>query len=66
MRVIAVITEPTVAKRILKCMGLPPRAPPLTPAPMFRSESTWFADPPTPTADELDFDQSPPDPWAAG
>ena len=31
MRVIAAITEPTVAKAILKCMGLPPRAPPLTP-----------------------------------
>ena len=32
MRVIAAITEPTVAKRILECMRLPPRAPPLTPA----------------------------------
>jgi hypothetical protein len=32
MRVIAAITELTIAKRILGCMGLPPRAPPLTPA----------------------------------
>jgi hypothetical protein len=35
MRVIAAMTEPTVAKAILKCMGLPPRAPPLTPARTF-------------------------------
>ena len=32
MRVIAAITEPKVAKRILECVGLPPRASPLEPA----------------------------------
>jgi hypothetical protein len=31
-RVIAAITEPAIAKRILECTGLPPRAPPLEPA----------------------------------
>lgn len=32
MRLIAAITEPDVARQILECLSLPPRAPPLTPA----------------------------------
>jgi len=60
MRVMAAITEPAVAQRILACMGLPPRAPPLVPAPSpaFASDS-WLAEPAA-----LDFDQTPPDDWS--
>jgi hypothetical protein len=32
MRLIAAITDPSVAQRILECLALPPRAPPLAPA----------------------------------
>jgi hypothetical protein len=60
MRVIAAITEPTVAKRIRECMGLPPRAPPLTPARAPGSAAdAWLEEP-------ADFDQSPPHDWAHG
>ena len=62
MRVLAAITEPTVAERILECMGLPPRAPPLTPAstPDFAA-GPWLAEPAG-----ADFDQTPPDDWDPG
>jgi hypothetical protein len=60
MRVIAAITEPTIAKRILKCMGLPPRAPPLTPA----GTSSLASDPWPEETDAAGFDQSPSDDWA--
>ena len=33
MRILAAINEPAVARRILECLGLPARAPPLAPAP---------------------------------
>ena len=62
MRVIAAITEPTVAKRILERMGLPPRAPPLTPA----CTSGFAADPWLEEPEAGDFDQSPPDDRALG
>ena len=55
MRMIAAITEPTIAKRILKCMGLPPRAPPLAPA----HSSGFAADPWLEVP--ADYDQSAPD-----
>jgi hypothetical protein len=62
MRVIAAITDPTVAKAILKCMGLPPRAPPLTPARAF-----GFASDPWPEETEAaGLDQSPPEDWDSG
>ncbi|MCP5068580.1 MAG: IS91 family transposase [bacterium] len=62
MRVIAAITEPVVARRILECMSLPPRAPPLEPA----RTSGFAADLwPEETGAE-GFDQSPPDDWAPG
>ncbi len=32
MRLLAAITDPGVARRILECLALPPRAPPLAPA----------------------------------
>ena len=61
MRVMAAITEPMVARRILECMGLPPRAPPLTPAttPSFAA-APWLEEP------AADFDQSPPADWKSG
>ena len=62
MRVIAAITEPTVAKRILESMGFPPRAPPLEPA----CTSGLAADPWLEEAEAADFDQSPPDDWDHG
>ena len=46
MRLLAAITNPVVARRILECLALPPRAPPLAPAPA-QSDSGF------------DFDQSP-------
>jgi hypothetical protein len=62
MRVIAAITESTIAKRILDCMGLPPKAPPLTPA----CTSGSVADPGPEEAEAAGFDQSPPDEWSEG
>jgi hypothetical protein len=60
--VIAAMTEPAVAKYILKCMGLPPRAPPLQPA-----RTSGFASGPwLEEAGAADFDQSPPDDCALG
>ncbi len=62
MRVMAAITEPTVARRILDCMGLPPGAPPRTPA-----RTSGFAS--GPWLEETvaaDFDQTPPENWVSG
>ena len=60
MRVIAAITDPAVAQRILACMGLPPRAPPLRPASVQGSAATARFEEPA-----EDFDQRPPDEWGA-
>jgi hypothetical protein len=59
MRVMAAITEPAVAQRILACMDLPPRAPPLGPAtsPTLAAHA-WLKDPAA-----ADFDQTPPADW---
>jgi hypothetical protein len=62
MRVLAAITEPKVAKRILECMGLPPRAPPPAPA----RTSGFASDPWLEQTQGAAFDQSPPDDWALG
>ena len=52
----AAVTEPAIARRILKCLGLPPWAPPLTPpAPPEPSTGSWFSGP-----EAFDFDQTPP------
>jgi hypothetical protein len=59
MRVLAAITEPSAARRILESMRLPPRAPPLTPPPTLASEPDPFSDSAAPD----DFDQSAPDDW---
>jgi hypothetical protein len=59
-RVIAANTDPAVAKRILECMGLAPRAPPLRSASVQGSAATpWFEEP------AEDFDQTPPDEWGS-
>jgi hypothetical protein len=51
LRLIAAIEDPAVAQRILECMGLPARAPPITPATDRESEID----------ERWDFDQTPPD-----
>jgi hypothetical protein len=62
MRVLAAITEPTTAQRILVCMDLPPRAPPLAPARTAGSAAdSWLEE-----RTAADFDQTPPDEWGSG
>ncbi len=53
---LAAITDPMIARRILTCLDLPPRAPPLTP-PAFPEPTpgSWFRQP-----EAFDFDQTPP------
>jgi hypothetical protein len=41
MKILAVIRSPAATERILKCLGLPSRAPPLAPA---SSDHTWQID----------------------
>jgi len=57
LRLIATIEDPAVARRILECLKLPARAPPVEPA-------SWAAIPPKPVAPDRDagweFDQSRP------
>jgi hypothetical protein len=62
MRVLAVITKPAIAKRILECMGLPQRAPPLKEA----STPGFTADPWQGEPAVADFDQTPPGDWDSG
>jgi hypothetical protein len=58
MRVLAAITNPTVARRILACIGLPQRAPPLAPARTAGDLSEpWLEESPD------GFDQTPPRSW---
>ena len=71
MRMLAAITHPEVARRILECLSLPARAPPNAPAEFSERE-------PMPTfgnVDEgspgdfsksFDFDQSQPQDWDIG
>ncbi len=60
MRLLAVIEDPEVAQKILECLDLPARAPPLQPAP-----STVSLGPETDFADQeqqsWEFDQTLPD-----
>ena len=60
MRVLSAITDPTVAGRILRCLSLPARAPPLAAANeearvSGQAGDEWFGEVPA-----FDFDQSPP------
>ena len=60
MRLVAAIEDPAVARKILECLDLPARAPPLKPAP-----SSAALGPETDFADQQqqswEFDQTPPD-----
>ena len=58
MRLVAAIEEPEVTRKILECLDLPARAPPLSPAPDasgWHESETWGKEPP------WAFDQRPPD-----
>ena len=62
MRMIAAITNPLIARRILKHLGLPPRAPPLTPpTPPEPTLGSGFTEPGV-----YDFDQTLPLEWDPG
>ena len=64
MRLLAAITDPSVARQILECLALPPRAPPLAPArqawkqPAIGSESISSEVEEPQTGPGFDFDQS--------
>ena len=65
MRILAAITEPSVAQRILACLGLPPRAPPLAPAtPPPLCVDSGLGRPAAPSHE--DFDQTAPGEWDLG
>ena len=58
MRILAAIEEPDVARKILECLDLPARAPPLSPAPDASARQvgeSWGEEAP------WAFDQTPPD-----
>ena len=57
MRLIAAITDPSVVRRILECLALPPRAPPLGPVIGRRAFEPTLAQ----SDSGFDFDQSPAD-----
>ena len=67
MRLLAAITDPVVARRILECLALPPRAPPLAPAneidlgPVVGRSAfePTLAPAPAQSDSGFDFDQSP-------
>jgi hypothetical protein len=72
MRVLAAITEPDVARRILACLNLPTRAPPLATSRPFGPTRGW-PEHEAPSATEVDapwsahdFDQSTPAEWDVG
>jgi hypothetical protein len=58
MRVLSAITDPVVAGRMLRCLGLPPRAPPLAAAGDGASRSHFIGHEILDEAPEFDFDQS--------
>jgi hypothetical protein len=58
MRLLAAIEEPEVARKILECLDLPARAPPLLPAP---EASTWHEGEPWGEEPPWAFDQTPSD-----
>jgi len=65
MRILAAITDPSVARRILECMRLPARAPPLL-GPALASECPSKTDEQGKPDEPFDFDQSPPSDWDFG
>jgi hypothetical protein len=59
---VAAVTEPAVARRILECLRLPPRSPPLEPASAPEwAPAPWLEEPPS-----ADFDQTPHEDWDSG
>jgi hypothetical protein len=65
MRILAAVTEPAVAQRILACLGLPPRAPPLAPAAPLELGVDPSLDSPE-AQGYADLDQTPPSEWDLG
>jgi len=72
MRVLAAITEAKVAQRILACLDLPARAPPLVRSRFVSRTPTW-PEPEPPSAGRIgalgstfEFDQSTPAEWDMG
>jgi hypothetical protein len=65
MRVLSAITDPQLARRILECLKMPPRAPPLTPAREREPHDAFAPGPSSGCLDEEDpgfaFDQSVPE-----
>jgi hypothetical protein len=62
MRLVAAIEDPAVARKILACLDLPARAPPLEPASGESVELALGHDPEPWTTDPgWTFDQTPPD-----
>ena len=62
MRLLAAIEDPEVARKILECLDLPARAPPLEPAPSSIGSETDFAD----QQQSWEFDQTPPEAGGTG
>jgi len=62
MRAMAAITDPEVARRILMCLRLPPRAPPLAPAVSSRPVADSSIDAP----ESWNFDQTAAEDWDSG
>jgi hypothetical protein len=60
MRVLSEITDPSVAARILRCLALPSRAPPLAASPGGAVYSDFSVDESFSGIPEFDFDQSRP------
>jgi hypothetical protein len=60
MRVLSVITDPTVAGRILRCLALPARAPPLATARKKVGPPGSVEELSSEAIPEFDFDQSRP------
>jgi len=60
MRVLSAITDPTVAARILRCLALPSRAPPLATSGDGAGHTDSAADESFGGIPEFDFDQSQP------
>lgn len=58
MRRVAAIEDPDVARKILECLDLPARAPPLSPAP---EESAWHDSESGDEEPPWAFDQTTPD-----
>ncbi len=71
MRILAAITDPEAARRILECLSLPARAPPNAPTEFSdRTPMAAFGNvdegAPGDFSASFDFDQSPPQEWDIG